>query len=1029
MTRMIIPRHYENLKVLHENTMPNRAYYIPASQRMECLEKHRAASDRMQLLNGEWKFRYYKSVYDLQDEFYRVDYVTNGYDKVTVPGMWQNYGYDFNQYTNLCYPFPFDPPYVPQDNPCGAYICEFEYEKLVDAPRVYLNFEGVDSCFYVWMNGTYIGYSQVSHSTSEFDVTDCICEGTNKLAVLVLKWCDGSYMEDQDKFRMSGIFRDVYLLKRPQNHIFDYFVATDMIENSAQIQVRLKGRSEKLSIEATLYNAQNQVVGEAIAASNDMDNDYPQFLSIKVEEPQLWNAENPYLYTLILKTEDEVITDYVGIREIYIEDKIVYLNGSPIKFRGVNRHDSDAETGYVTSLEQIEKDMILMKQHNVNAIRTSHYPNVPYFYLLCDKYGFYVIDEADNESHGTQAVYRVDDSWENVANHWNEAIADNPDFIAPTLDRTQLCVHRDKNRPSVVIWSLGNECAYGCTFEKSLEWLKAFDSSRLTHYESSIYTNSESGREYDCSKLDLYSMMYSSVDWVKNYFANGPEKPLILCEYCHSMGNSPGDLEDYFEVIEANPGFCGAFVWEWCDHGIYKRQTEDGKKIYYYGGDHGEFQHDGNFCMDGLIYPDRRPHTGLLEFKNVNRPARVIAYEHSTGKLTLHNYMDFVDLKDYLTISWELDCDGEIVDEGEIQSDKMISIPPHCNGDIFLPIAIPREGKCYLKIRYSLKENTQLLPKWFALGFDEIKLQNQDGRNQYVQELHQQYDNSTEEEELQVSEDDRYVIVQGSQFTYRYDKTVGLFEKLEYDKQQMITRPMEFNIWRAPIDNERHVKADWYRARYHKTVTRAYETAYAALSDRVEIHSTISMAAISLQRAIEITAIWSIWKTGKIGMDLKVKRNKEFPWLPRFGVRMFLPEFMDKVTYYGMGPYESYIDKHRASSHGKYTATVEKMHEDYIRPQENGSHYDCDYVFLSSEEATLAVTSTRPFSFNASVYTQEELEAKQHNYELKPCGDTVLCIDYASSGIGSHSCGPELLEKYRLNEEEFEFQIDIIVNN
>lgn len=1011
---MIVPKHYENLKVLHENTMPNRAYYIPASERMDSVVENREASDRLLLLNGNWKFRYFDSIYDLQDAFYAEDYDTESFDEIPVPSCWQNYGYDHHQYTNVRYPFPMDPPYVPHENPCGAYVHHFTYEKNEKAPKAYLNFEGVDSCFYVWLNGQYVGYSQVSHSTSEFDVTETVREGENTLAVLVLKWCDGSYMEDQDKFRMSGIFRDVYILKRPTQGIFDYFVTTSIQENSAQVQVAITYFDEKLPVKLSLYNAEGMLVTAAEGAETSA--------TLEVEAPVLWNAEAPYLYTLVLECAGEVITERVGIREIYIRDGIVYVNGVKIKFHGTNRHDSDPVTGFTISMEQIKTDLRLMKEHNMNCIRTSHYPNRPQFYQLCDEYGFMVIDEADNESHGTEEVYMADDDWEKRVAVWNAPLADNAEYTESTVDRTQRCVQRDKNRPSVVIWSMGNECAYGCTFEAALKWTKEFDPTRLTHFESCQYV--PKGRKYDYSNIDLYSQMYAPMDAIHQYFAKSPDKPFIQCEYAHAMGNGPGDLEDYFQVAQQYEGYCGGFVWEWCDHGIYKGMAENGKKKYAYGGDHQEYPHDGNFCMDGLVYPDRTPHTGLLEFKNVHRPARVVSFEQEKKQIVLHNYMDFVNLKDYLTIAYEVNCDGVIVGAGSVDSAEMPDIPAHGEGSISLEYDVPKQGKCYLKVMYLLQKATAVLPEGYGLGFDEVKMETEDGRNQENVRLLEK--KTAKAGVIKVTEDDRYLYVENEKFRYVYNKLNGLWSELNYGERSLLERPMEINIWRAPTDNDRNIKKEWMRANYDKTVTRAYETAYAVSEEGATIHTTLSVSAIYTQRILNIDAVWNVKNDGRVDVKLCVKRGKEFLTLPRFGLRLFLPGEMKQVAYYGLGPVESYCDKRRASYHDLFYSDVEELHEDYIRPQENGSHDECDFVKVSDETLSLAAAGEQTFSFNASVYTQEELTEKAHNYELTASPYTVLCLDYRQNGIGSNSCGPQLLKKYQLDEEEFTFAVSLI---
>ncbi|HIX15413.1 MAG TPA: DUF4981 domain-containing protein [Candidatus Hungatella pullicola] len=1012
---MIVPRHYENLHLLHENTMPNRAYYIPASQRRDDLAEHRENSDRFQLLNGIWSFSYYDSIYDIKEEFYREGFPAEGFDGIPVPGCWQNYGYDRHQYTNTRYPFPMDPPYVPHDNPCGAYIHNFVYEKDPKAPKAFLNFEGVDSCFYLWVNGCYAGYSQVSHSTSEFEVTDLLREGNNTLAVLVLKWCDGSYLEDQDKFRMSGIFRDVYLLKRPENTVFDYFTTTEILKDRARIQIKASFLKEAVPVKAFVYDPEGNLAAEG---KNDSDE---KKIEMYIENPVLWNAENPYLYTLVLECGEEVITDRLGIREIYRKKGVLYINGVKVKFRGVNRHDSDPVTGFTISLAQMKKDMQLMKEHNVNAIRTSHYPNAPQFYQLCDQYGFYVIDEADNESHGTGYVYlgEKNQQWKEL---WNQAVADNEEFTEATVDRTQRLVERDKNRPSVVIWSMGNECAYGCTFEAALAWTKAFDQTRLTHYESALYHGND--RQYDCSDIDLYSRMYPSLEDIHAYFSVDRKRPLILCEYCHAMGNGPGDLEDYFQVMEQYDGFCGGFVWEWCDHAIYQGRTKEGKAMYLYGGDHGEYPHDGNFCMDGLVYPDRRPHTGLLEYKNVHRPARAVSFSQDKKEAVIHNYLDFTDLRDYALIAYEITCDGTVTDSGIVKEEDMPSVAPHGEAAISFDFQVPLKGKCYLKINYIRKQNTALMQAGSLMGFDQIGLKTEDGRNQDLVKIMET--KGSVSESIEVKEDDRFLYLENNEFFHVYNKLTGTFQTMSRGNYHFLERPMEYNVWRAPTDNDRNLKREWMAAHYHYAYSRGYETSWSREEGCVKIRTSLALVSVAVQRLMNVEALWTVYADGTVDAKLDVRRNTDLPELPRFGLRLFLPKEMEQITYCGLGPKESYMDKRRASWYGVFSSNVKTMHEDYLKPQENGSHAGCDYVAAAGDRASLTAAAEQEFSFNASVYTQEELTQKTHNFELKPSGCTVLCLDYRQNGIGSASCGPELLKKYKLDEESFTFEIRLI---
>ena len=1007
---MIVPRYYENLSVLHENTMPARAYYIPASRRMDNLVEHREESDRMQLLNGTWKFQYFNSIYDIQDSFFEKNYDTENFDEIQVPSVWQMAGYDTHQYTNIRYPFPFDPPYVPQDIPCGAYVHTFEYSRDEKAPKSFLNFEGVDSCFYVWINGSYIGYSQVSHMTSEFDVTDVLQDGTNTVAVLVMKWCDGSYLEDQDKFRMSGIFRDVYILKRPKQAISDYHIKTRIEDMLAKVEIEMKFYSP-LNVKISIEDRNGAVVALGSIAEEGT-------AVLEIASPELWNTENPYLYKLILETENEVIVDHIALRKIEIKDQVIYLNGQKIKFRGVNRHDSDPVTGFTISREQLTTDLTLMKQHNFNAIRSSHYPNAPFFYEMCDKYGFMVIDEADIEAHGPFMIYRKEDTDYNRFKRWNEKIADDPVWEEAIVDRVKLMVERDKNRFCIVMWSMGNESAYGCNFEKALEWTKNFDPDRITQYESARYRNYD--ETYDYSNLDVYSRMYPALSEIQEYLDKDGSKPFLLVEYCHSMGNGPGDFEDYFQMIQDNDKMCGGFVWEWCDHAIAHGTAENGKTIYAYGGDHGEEIHDGNFCMDGLVYPDRTVHTGLLEYKNVYRPARVISYDKESGELVLHNYMDFDDLKDYVKISYELTQDGLVISKGKLPE---VSAAPHSEGKINLKINVPESGKCYLKLIYHLKKELPLLDEDHILGFDEIEVSKDGAKCKLAEKWLQK---TAVDSELQVNENDTQIHIKGREFAYTIDKRTALFTEMKFAGREYLNHPMELNIWRAPTDNDMYIKSEWKKAHYDKAYTRAYTTEVVQGKHGVKITSHASVVAETVQKILDVTITWKIEAAGKIDADIAVTKDDEFPDLPRFGVRMFLDKKLSAVRYFGMGPQESYCDKHQAASHGLYRADVGDLHEDYIRPQENGSHYDCEYVELNNSRYGIVASAEKAFSFNASYYTQEELEKKTHNYELIESDSVVFCVDYALNGIGSNSCGPVVLEQYRFDDVLFRFQFTLI---
>ena len=1006
---MIIPQHFQNLKVLHDHTEPNRAYYIPASTPLADPVMDRTASDRMQLLSGVWQFKLYDCP-DAVEDFILGD-LPEGFASMPVPSCWQTQGYDVHQYTNVRYPFPVDPPHVPTENPSGAYRTDFVYHKDVSAPRAYLNFEGVDSCFYVWLNGTYVGYSQVSHSTSEFDVTDLLRDGINTLAVLVLKWCDGSYMEDQDKFRMSGIFRDVYLLNRPESGIRDYFVHPTV---SGLVTIDLAFRGAPTLVKAEILDADQHIVASAEGADT---------LALQITSPIRWNPEQPYLYTLHLYCAGEIITEKVGLREIAVIDGVVSLNGNPILVRGVNRHDSDPVTGFTISLDQMLRDLTVMREHNINAIRTSHYPNDPRFTQLCDRYGFLVVDEADNESHGMSPSYllpegRAQQLWHKL---WNKGIANHPDWIEATVDRTQRLVERDKNRPSVVIWSMGNECAYGCTFEAALKWTKERDQSRLTHYEAARYNDDPS--KYNFDDLDLYSRMYPSLEDIRQYYEGTPDgspidyfgftskKPYILCEYSHAMGNGPGDLEDYHELMERYPGFCGGFIWEWCDHAIDEGILPDGRHKYLYGGDHGEVQHDGNFCMDGLVYPDRRPHTGLKELWNVNRPIRASFDGDKT--FTFRNCRDFTDTAN-------IDCQVHlVVDDSEIlvQGFPLPVIPVGGHVQVTWESPEPLFGRCYVRFEYIDRGTDALLSDGHSLGFDEFLLS---AAPAAIDATEKELGSAPE-----ITKDGQLLIVSGENFRYVYDTRTALFSSLSYHNIGLLDSPMDWQIWRAPTDNDRNIRREWEAAGFDRIAPWAYATTCDISESAAVLHTTLALAAPGFVPVLKLNVAWTIKADGRLSVHVDAVRDAhaQYPMLPRFGFRLMLPDSMQQVAYTGMGPQESYVDKHRASYHGYFRTMRDHMHEDYLKPQENGSHYDVSHLCVADSHIRLSVEGDDAFSFTVSPYTKEELTQKAHAFELVKSGSTVLSLDYKQNGIGSNSCGPELLKKYRFDEDTFAFTL------
>ena len=795
---------------------------------------------------------------------------------------------------------------------------------------------------------------------------------------------------------MSGIFRDVLLLTRPKSFVRDYTVRTFLKDGGAGV-VRVSVEADgEVSPVLTLCDADKNPVGEAVLTDGVYE--------FTVSNAKLWTAETPYLYTLTISTADEVITQAVGIREVYIKDGIVYVNGQNLKFRGTNRHDSDPVTGYTISKEQAIRDLTLMKQFNFNAIRTSHYPNAPWFTELCDRYGFYVIAESDIEMHGYLSTYHSDR--ENTLGLLDEGGV----FTEAVLDRVQRNVIRDKNHPCVLIWSLGNEAGFGYAYQNAGRWTKEYDPTRLTHYESSTWDHSN---RFDKSMLDLYSRMYATTEEVDSYFAEeGPKKPFIQCEFVHAMGNGPGDIEDYYQQIMKYDGFCGGFVWEWCDHAVNQGIAENGKTMYGYGGDFGEYPHDGNFCMDGLVYPDRTPHTGVYEWKNVVRPVRARLVDAHKVTLALKNMLDFTDIADAITLSYECKADGELLCSGEI---AVPSTAPHTESEVTIPVTLPKTAAdCYLKLTYLTKTAHELVPAGHEVGFDQFLLS-----GSAVRRLNTVTDEATAPT---VTEGDRFLTVSGEEFTYQYDTFTGIFSSLERGGE---TISMDYSIFRAPTDNDRNIREEWERANYHHSQTRTYTTEYAVDGQTVQITSTVNLCAVTVQSIMKFTVIWTIDGAGTITCKIDAKRNTDMPYLPRFGVELTLPKSWQQVSYLGYGPQECYIDKHHLAWFDAFESTVEDMHEDYIKPQENGNHYHCRKASVGNGTNGVTAYAATSFDFSVSNYSDYELAVKKHNYELEESDFVTMHLDYKNSGVGSNSCGPDLPEEFLRDEAHTVWKVQL----
>lgn len=991
-----IEKYWEDLKVMHINREKPRAYYIPYDDSNSAQTKKRGLSAFYQTLNGSWKFRYYESVKLVEEGFYLENTDISKLDDLLVPSCWQVKGYDNCLYSTKNYPFPCDPPYVPNENPAGVYVRDFNISDNWEEKDKYIIFEGVNSCFYLWVNGSFVGYSQGSRMPAEFNISQYLRSGKNRIAVMVLKWCDGTYIEDQDMWRFSGIFRDVYLLARDKEHIRDLFARQEIsedfnnavlrceVETIGSCEVRLELRDEE---------------GKVVAAGSSTINGKAD-IKLKVANPVMWNAESPYLYKLYAYSGEEVLLFNTGFRKIEINDGVFRINGKAIKLKGVNRHDSHPEFGQTVPLNHMIKDLMLMKRHNINTIRASHYPNDPRLLDLCDEYGFYVVDEADLECHGV--LIAGDYHMLTKKLEWEMAF----------LDRAERMVERDKNHSCVIMWSMGNESGYDTNHISIAKWTKQRDASRPIHYEGAAPLR---GGNPDVECLDMESRMYPPVQYVEEYAQNEDnKKPLFLCEYSHAMGNGPGDLKDYWDVIYKYPKLMGGCVWEWCDHGI-KTRAENGREFYAYGGDFGDKPNDGNFCLDGLVYPNRKPHIGILELKKVIAPVKMEAVDLAKGEIRISNLYDFIDLS-HITLLWKVEKDGCTLGQGEVVS---LSVKPHESTVLQIPYNLPKPSECryYVTLSCIQKYDTLWAEKGYEVTFEQFELpvkRTEMAAKRYLPSI-------------KVEQQGHLLKIEGFDFINVFDLYDGAFVKISKNYVDMIISKTVFNIWRAPVDNDRKIKAQWMIDAYERAIQHTYSAKVINCTDHsVEIAVNFSLGGYSKLPILHGEAFWTVDGRGEISLKVNIKVREDLGFIPRFGLQLVMPSGADEVEYFGFGPHESYIDKHHSARKGKYLTTVDEMFEDYLKPQENGSRYGTEWAIVTNELGMgLKFTGEKEFSFNAAHYTPEDLTLVSHSHELVRRKETVVSIDYKMSGVGSNSCGPELLPQYRLDEKEFEFKVKI----
>ncbi len=1018
--------YHQDPSVLHVGCHAPRAYFVPYHSMESAMGGNRADSRFFVSLCGTWDFTFYPSAADVPD-ICDAEFVPPRVDKMPVPRSWQTVqggGYDTPNYVNILYPFPVNPPFVPDENPCGLYQRKFYVHPDMLQKDVTLTFEGVDACFYLFINGVFVGYSQVSHMTSEFDVTKYLVAGENDIKVLVLKWCDGSYLEDQDKFRWSGIFREVYLLLRDKVHITDIHARpqlnADYTRGGCPTTITLTG-------EATLSYWLMDPAGMQIESGHIQMKDEGD-LDFLLNDPMLWNDEEPLLYTLVIKCGDEYIPLQLGFRDFRIDGKVLLVNGQKVKLKGVNRHDSHPYLGSATPMSHMENDLMIMKRHNINAVRTSHYPNDPRFLALCDKYGFYVVNETDMETHGLALVGNWDELTDSPA--WNDAY----------MDRVQRMYERDKNHPCVLMWSLGNESGIGQNQVCMSDYLHARDPRNIVHCEdisrrihNRIMTenldDAQAKATADCSSIDVESRMYPSVEEMERDYVQRDifTKPLFLCEYCHAMGNGPGDLPAYWDLIYREDSLMGGCVWEFLDHSFAVGDDVYAHPRYTYGGDFGDFPHDGNFCVDGLVYPDRTPHTGLMEYKQVIKPFRVESFDKDSGELKIANLRYFTDLSD-LDFHWMIEQNGVAVASGC----ACLPLLPGERGTLTIPTdCIPDVGEVFLTLQAVQNIPTPWAEVGYEVGFhQEVISSFVAGDNQPTVSLTEAM---TPYAMLWVAETPKAVTVTTAHTTYTLDVGSGLLTSICHEGAELLSSAVTPTIWRAPTDNDRNIRRAWEAAGYHRMTTKCYGCDVVhtdATSAVVKAHLT--MSAVYLRPLLDMTVTYTFYAEGGVVMAWDVKLLQEnAPFLPRFGVEFLMPEESECLTYYGRGPVESYRDKRHASRQGVYATKVCDHFEHYVRPQENMAHTDTGYMAVTDMggRGLMAVSTGVPFSFNCSHFTPAQLTQTPHDYELVPMKETCVNLDVLQSGIGSHSCGPELSPTWRMNASEYHLSVRLLPMN
>ena len=1000
---------WQDPEIVEVNRVKPHATFFPYESYEKALDNNRHKSQNFIDLNGKWKFNWVKKPADRPIDFYKEDFDVTSWDEIDVPSNWELKGYGVPIYVNIPYEWTTDPnpPDVPEDyNPVGSYKRSFTIPESWDGRKVFIHLGAVKSAFYIWVNGEKVGYSQGSKTPAEFDLTPFIKTGENSVALEVYRWSDGSWLECQDFWRISGIERDVYLYSTPQTHIFDYFADATLMNyyrdgllNLETIIKNYDDRSSRYELKMTLLRNGDVVREKSESFRIRKESEQMVWFTEEIADVEKWSAEIPNLYTLVLELKDrkgnslEFASSKIGFRYSEIRNGQLLINGKAIYLKGVNRHEHDEFEGHVVSKESMLTDIKLMKQNNINAVRTSHYPNDPYWYELCDKYGLYVIDEANIESHG-------------MGYDPEKTLGNNPLFIKSHLDRTIRMVERSKNHPSIIIWSLGNEAGDGICFDATYDWIKQRDVTRPVQYE-----RAEGGRN-----TDIFCPMYHRIPGILGYVMEIKDKPLILCEYAHAMGNSTGNLVDYWDAIESHDQLQGGFIWDWVDQGLAK-YTDDGEKYWAYGGDFGpgDVPSDGTFCLNGLVFPDRTPHPGLKEVKKVYQFIEFYPVDFSFDEIMITNKYDFKTLDD-LAIYWEIESEGKVVQQGTLMNPD---IQPKQSRIYTLEIKPfkPEPGKEYfLNLTAFQVMDSELINSGHIFAYDQFEIP-----------VPSKGTKTSDEGSKVVYQNDEELKVEAGGITYSFNKDNGLLSSVVKEDREYLKEPLRINFWRAPVENDWGNKmparlAVWRNAGKNAELRSVEHEQREEGYYEVDVDYWLSDVQSYYYINYEING------NGELRVNAYMEPAEQgYPELPRFGMMMAVGGQFDQLEWFGRGPHENYVDRKTSAIVGHYRSTPEDQYVPYIAPEENGYKTDTRWFTLTDDSGEGIMLKGVPhISFSALHFTNEDLTREKrdgmHTSDLVPREDIHVNVDYAQMGVGGdNSWGAKPLAKYSLPFKEYNY--------